>query len=59
MEKSCPFNMPRCNCFDCVGNAKYEDCNRSYCINCYECENAGRAVHDIYICTGYEQRKPD
>lgn len=58
-NKPCPFNAPRCKCFDCDGNANYEDCNHGYCIGCFECIDAGKAVHDIYVCTGYKQRNPN
>lgn len=53
----CPFGVPFCKCHDCESNAAYEDCNKGYCLNCLECHDKNEAVHNVYLCTGYERRK--
>lgn len=53
----CKYGNARCLCQDCRGNAALEGCDRGYCINCFECEDKGKAVHDIYLCTGYETKE--
>lgn len=50
----CPFGDVRCLCRTCIRNAAYEHCEDGYCINCFECEQAGEQVHDIWCCTGCE-----
>lgn len=52
----CLFGDTRCLCKDCTRNAAYKDCKRGYCIDCFECEEAGEQVHDIFLCTAYEHR---
>ena len=54
--RKCAVGNRRCLCADCIQNAAYEDCERGYCINCLECEDARRQVHDVYLCTGHEAR---
>lgn len=54
--KPCLFGNERCLCKTCKSNAFYPDCNSGYCIECFECEKAGKAVHDIFICTGHKER---
>lgn len=51
----CPFAVPTCKCYDCACNASYDKCNHVYCITCFECLNESKAVHNIYLCTGYER----
>lgn len=51
----CPFAVPTCKCYDCACNASYDECNHGYCITCFECLNESKAVHNIYLCTGYER----
>ena len=51
----CPFDVPTCKCYDCACNASYDECNHGYCITCFECLNESKAVHNIYLCTGYER----
>lgn len=53
----CPFGNTRCLCADCTSNARFKDCKKGYCIDCFECEDKGKAVHDVYLCTGHESRK--
>ena len=55
----CKCGNDRCLCQSCKRNAAYEDCTSGYCIDCFECEDAGKAVHDVYICTGYENAEED
>ena len=47
----CPYGNECCLCADCTDNAKYD----GYCIHCYECEDAQKAVHDVYFCTGHRR----
>lgn len=54
MEK-CKYGNQRCLCQDCTSNAAYEGCKSGYCILCYECEDKGEAVHDVWLCTAHEQ----
>ena len=54
--KPCLFGETRCLCKDCRKNAAFPDCKRGYCIDCFECDQAGKQVHDVFICTGYEKR---
>ena len=51
-NKPCPFGNERCLCADCTDNAAYDDCKRGYCLECLECIEAGKQVHDVYLCTG-------
>jgi hypothetical protein len=53
---SCPYSIKTCKCWDCARNAKYSDCKKGYCIDCFECEHNKAAVHNIYACTAYERR---
>ena len=52
---SCKFGNDRCLCQFCVDNAAYPECKKGYCIYCFECEEAGKSVHDVFLCTGYER----
>ena len=52
---NCPFGNERCLCQSCTDNAKYDGCERGYCIYCYECEQAQETVHDVYFCTGHNK----
>lgn len=49
----CKFGNNRCLCSNCTSNAMYDKCTSGYCIHCYECEDAHKAVHDVYLCTGH------
>jgi len=31
----CPYGNERCLCADCTDNAKYDGCEKEYCIHCY------------------------
>ena len=53
----CPFNKRTCLCQACTKNAIYDNTTRGYCIDCYECKAAKKAVHNVYLCTGFEKRK--
>lgn len=55
-NKPCPFGNERCLCADCTDNAAYDDCKRGYCLECLECIEAGKQVHDVYLCTGHTER---
>ena len=46
----CPYGNERCLCANCTDNAKYDGCEKGYCIHCYECEDAQKAIHDVYFC---------
>lgn len=48
--KSCPYRV-----YTDEHNASYDECNHGYCITCFECLNESKAVHNIYLCTGYER----
>ena len=50
----CPFGETRCLCQTCTKNAAYEECTDGFCINCFECEHAGKQIHDLWFCTGHE-----
>ena len=54
--KPCFYDNARCLCQDCKFNAVFDDCKKGFCINCFECEEKGKPVHDVYICTGHERR---
>lgn len=41
----CPYGNERCLCANCTDNAKYDGCEKEYCIHCYECEDAQKAIH--------------
>lgn len=58
-HKPCPFGNARCLCQDCIKNANYPKCESGYCIECFECDDAGKAIHDVYLCTGHERRPTD
>ena len=53
----CEYGNQRCLCQDCKSNAKFDDCKSGFCINCFECEDAGKMVHDMFLCTGYKKRE--
>ena len=55
MDK-CPFDVKTCKCVNCACNAAEEGCNHGYCINCFECEDKHEAVHNVYLCTGFEEK---
>ena len=46
MEK-CPFGNKRCMCQYCE-----DPCNNG--LNCHDCQFNNKAVHDIYLCTGFK-----
>lgn len=50
----CKYGSETCKCAKCVCNAANEGCNHGYCINCFECESKQEAVHNVYLCTGFE-----
>lgn len=52
----CPYNIKSCKCGDRTQSAAFDGCEGGYCIGCFECERAGEAVHNVYVCTGYEKR---
>ena len=54
--KQCPFGNGRCLCQTCKDNAIYDDCESGYCITCIECDERKKQCHDIYVCTGYQQK---
>lgn len=45
-ESVCQFGNKRCLCQSCL-----EPCNNGF--NCSHCDQENKAVHDIYMCTGY------
>ena len=51
---NCKYGNARCLCQNCKQNAAYERCTQGYCIDCFECEEAGAAVHDVWMCSGRE-----
>ena len=51
---NCKYGNARCLCQNCKRNAAYEHCTHGYCIDCFECEEAGAAVHDVWMCSGRE-----
>ena len=55
--KPCPFDKRTCLCQDCTRNAIYDNTTRGYCIECYDCEEAKEAVHNVFICAEYEKRE--
>jgi len=55
----CKYGITRCLCQSCKSNAAYENCICGYCINCFECEGAGEAIHDISFCTGHKKIEDD
>lgn len=54
--KPCPFGNERCLCRYCLSNAMYDDCEKGYCVNCIECEDARDQKHDVYLCIVHESR---
>lgn len=54
--KPCLFGETRCLCKDCESNAALEGCKSGFCIDCFECEQAGEKVHDVFLCTGYRKK---
>ena len=44
--KPCPFGVNTCMCCWCEN-----PCNNG--LNCFECNAEEKAVHDIYLCTGF------
>lgn len=57
MKTSCPYGIETCLCCKCQMNAAYEKCSKGYCIECYECEEAEMAVHNVYFCSGFLARE--
>lgn len=53
--KECPYGVITCKCVNCACNAASEGCNHGYCITCFECEDKQEAVHNVYLCTGFEE----
>lgn len=53
----CPYDVKTCLCQACRKNARWPGCQFGYCIECFECEKAGAAVHNVYACTGHEPRE--
>lgn len=51
----CPFGNQRCKCATCSSNAAKESCNHGYCTTCFECMDKKTMMHDVYLCTGYEE----
>lgn len=45
--KPCPFDNYNCMCQFCENQ-----CNNG--LNCSDCNYAGKAVHEVYLCTGFE-----
>lgn len=41
----CKFGNRRCLCKSCERNAAFDGCESGYCIECFECEREGKAVH--------------
>lgn len=56
-DAACPYGNRRCLCQDCTDNSAWKGCKSGYCIDCFECERAGEAIHDVYLCTGHTPRK--
>lgn len=54
---ACEYGIKTCLCHDCARNAAWDGCQNGYCIDCFECEKAGKSVHNVYLCTGYEERE--
>ena len=52
----CPYGNNRCMCQTC--EASWLNCGESRCIDCIECDINKKAVHDIYVCTGYKKVLP-
>ena len=57
--KPCHFGNSRCLCQSCQDNAAYDDCEKGYCILCFDCMDHNEQRHDVYICTGYDRRAED
>lgn len=45
--RPCPYDNYNCMCQFCD-----DKCNNG--LNCFECKREGKAVHDIYLCTGFD-----
>lgn len=52
----CMYGNSRYLCQSCKDNASYGGCQKGYCICCYECEDKGEAIHDVWLCTAYDRR---
>lgn len=50
----CKYGSKTCKCHECSCNAAKDGCNHGYCINCFECDDKHEAVHNAYLCTGFE-----
>ena len=57
MKTLCPYGVETCLCCKCQMNSAYEKCSKGYCIECYECEDAETAVHNVYFCSGFLARE--
>lgn len=44
---TCPYGVRKCMCQFCE-----RQCNNGF--NCAECKQNEKAVHEIYLCTGFE-----
>lgn len=52
---NCKYGNTRCICQDCKHSAAYEHCTSGYCSECLECENVGKAINDVILCTEHEK----
>ena len=55
-RKTCPVGNARCLCANCTSNAALDGCVKGFCLYSFECREAGKRVHDVYLCTGHEER---
>ena len=44
---NCPVGNTNCVCQYCE-----DKCNSG--LNCYECQREKKAMHDVYLCTGFK-----
>lgn len=52
----CPFGNKECLCWSCEDS--WLICGESRCIECIECDEHKKAVHNMYLCTGYKGIMP-
>ena len=57
MKTLCPYGVETCLCCKCQMNAAYEECRKGYCNECFDCEDAEMAVHNVYLCSGFLARE--